>query len=273
MTTRSPRADRASLFTRSTSLSCGAVALGLVLGACADGETGDTANGYASASLVRGGQLYDQWWSVPQAKSSAPPAGSNPGYAMTTGMQTGAVTFRCKECHGWDYRGTTGAYASGSHATGSPGILGEQSETPEALFAAIKGGVPATAMSAYGAYLSDTDIWDLVKFIREGLVDTTTLIDAPTRAPVGADAAAGATRFASTCALASCHGAQGNALNFGDAASPEYVGTIAVDNPWEFIHKVRVGHPGSAMPSSIAAGWSTADVLNVLAHARTLPTE
>ena len=25
---------------------------------------------------------------------------------------------------------------------------------------------------------------------------------------------------------------------------PEWVGTIAVDNPWEFMHKVRVGQPG-----------------------------
>ena len=31
-------------------------------------------------------------------------------------------TWRCKECHGWDYRGAEGAYASGSHFTGIKGV-------------------------------------------------------------------------------------------------------------------------------------------------------
>jgi hypothetical protein len=53
------------------------------------------------------------------------------------------------------------------------------------------------------------------------------------------------------------------------------VGTIAVDNPWEFFHKVRAGQPGSnpPMPSAIANGWSLEDVLNVLGFAQTLPSE
>jgi mono/diheme cytochrome c family protein len=261
-----------SLPARRPSLGCWGL-LVLTLAGCGGSDAEETNSGYAAASVVRGGLLYDQWWSVPGAKSSAPPSGDNPGYAMTTGTQTGSVTFRCKECHGWDYKGAAGAYASGSHVTGSPGILGQQSASPETLFAAIQGGVPGTAMSGYGAHLSDSDTWDLVKFVREGVVDTTTLIDAATRAPVGADAAAGSARYAGTCALAACHGTQGNALNFGTADAPEYVGTIAVGNPWEFLHKVRVGHPGSAMPSSIASGWSTTDVLDVLAHARVLPAE
>ncbi|MDP2935449.1 MAG: hypothetical protein Q8O86_03045, partial [Dehalococcoidia bacterium] len=59
----------------------------------------------------------------------------------------------------------------------------------------------------------------------------------------------------------------------GTEAEPEFVGTIAVDNPWELLHKVRSGQPGAAMPSAIESGWQTQDAVDVLAHAQSLPTE
>jgi thiosulfate dehydrogenase len=62
-------------------------------------------------------------------------------------------------------------------------------------------------------------------------------------------------------------------LNFGSAAEPEYVGTIALDNPWEFLHKVRFGQPGAAMPSGLELQWSIQDTLDVLSHSQTLPKE
>lgn len=246
----------------------------LTLVACNDDDKNESPGGYATADVQRGAQLYDQWWAVPGAKSSAAPADTNPGYSLTTGTQTGAATWRCKECHGWDYRGSQGAYASGSHATGVAGLLGVRSDAPEELFGAIKQGKAGTAMSAFEGQLSDDDIWDLVKFVKEGLVDTSSSIDSTTKAPIGADAAKGATLFAATCASSSCHGAQGNALNFGTDAEPEFLGTIATDNPWEFIHKVRAGQPGTAMPSALKdTQWTLDDILDVLAHSRTLPTQ
>ena len=71
-----------------------------------------------------------------------------------------------------------------------------------------------------------------------------------------------------------CHGPDGTDLNFGSDKEPEFVGTVAVDNPQEFLHKVRVGQPGSdpRMPAAIDNNWSTQDVLNVMAYAQTLPT-
>ena len=76
------------------------------------------------------------------------------------------------------------------------------------------------------------------------------------------------------CGTASCHGPDGKAKNFGDAKEPEYVGTVTVDNPWELIHKVRVGQPGTEMPSSVInSKWSDKDVVDVLTHAQTLPTK
>jgi len=67
-----------------------------------------------------------------------------------------------------------------------------------------------------------------------------------------------------------CHGADGRLLNFGDATEPEYVGTIAGDNTWEFIHKVRLGQPGTPMPAAIDSGWSLEDVIDLLTFAQTL---
>ena len=37
--------------------------------------------------------------------------------------RSGDDTWRCKECHGWDYKGKAGAYASGKHFTGIKGVL------------------------------------------------------------------------------------------------------------------------------------------------------
>lgn len=250
----------------------------LALGGCGDDGGDDDASGsnqspYARADLRRGAQLYDTWWEVPGVQGATEP-GTNPGYALTAGTQTGSVTWRCKECHGWDYRGRDGAYATGSHATGVMGLLRASVESPTALFTTIRNGVAGTAMSPFGQHLSDDDIWDLVKFVREGMVDTSALIDPATKAPIGADPTRGATLFAGTCAEAACHGEKGRELNFGTPDEPEYVGTVARDNPWEFFHKVRAGQPGTPMPSAIAdTGWSVSDILDVLAYARTLPAE
>lgn len=62
-------------------------------------------------------------------------------------------------------------------------------------------------------------------------------------------------------------------INFGDAEEPEYVGTIANDNPWEFIHKVRVGQPGTGMTVGLDVGWSMQEVVDLLAFAQSLPVE
>ncbi|MBU4225261.1 MAG: cytochrome c, partial [Chloroflexi bacterium] len=75
--------------------------------------------------------------------------------------------------------------------------------------------------------------------------------------------------FESACAA--CHGADGKLINFGDETAPEFVGTIAIDNPWEFFHKVSFGQPGTAMPSGFENGWSLEDIANVLAYAQSLP--
>jgi LPXTG-motif cell wall-anchored protein len=71
-----------------------------------------------------------------------------------------------------------------------------------------------------------------------------------------------------------CHGPDGTKVNFGSPEEPEFVGTVAVDNPIEFLHKATYGQPDSdpRMFAAIERGWTIDQVLDVLAYARTLPT-
>jgi thiosulfate dehydrogenase len=103
-------------------------------------------------------------------------------------------------------------------------------------------------------------------------MDYTQYIDYSTKTPIGGDAANGQVLFEEGCAV--CHGADGTQINFHDPDEPEYVGTIAVDNPQEFMHKAIYGQPGSnpKMVGSIETGWTTDQVVDVLAYAQTLPT-
>src|SRR3989304_6104209 len=59
---------------------------------------------------IRGGLLYDQWWDVLEVDA---PAEDQPLWGtQTTNTRSGADSWRCKECHGWDYKGVDGAYGS-----------------------------------------------------------------------------------------------------------------------------------------------------------------
>ncbi len=221
--------------------------------------------------MARGGQLYDTWWKVTGVLDANEPEETNPDYTKTQGKKTGSATFRCKECHGWDYAGKDGAYGSGGRFTGVPGLLGAAHRmSPEAVYKLLREGRSDGSHRGYAAHLSEVDTWDLVRFVKEGIVDLSPHVSLAKKEPIGADAVAGGESF-SRCA--GCHGIDGKKTNFGKADAPEYVGTIAIENPWELVHKVRFGHPGSKMPATFREGWPLKNVVNVLAYARTLPVK
>jgi thiosulfate dehydrogenase len=213
-----------------------------------------------------GGRLYDKWWVEAEVDQ---PEGDQPLWAsQDTNTRSGSGTWRCKECHGWDYMGAEGAYGSGSHFTGFAGVLGVQELTTEELIAWLNGTQNTDHdFSAMG----EDALTYLATFLSRGLVDVSPYIDPDTRAAIGGNVANGEVLFASTCTA--CHGQDGTMINFGDADDPTYVGTVADDNPWEFIHKTRAGQPGTAMPSAIAIGWSMQEIIDLLAFAQTLPSE
>ena len=219
------------------------------------------------SSVAKGGRLYDAWWK--EAPGASAPTGDHPlGATQTTNTRKGTDTWRCKECHGWDYGGKDGAYGSGSHKTGFVGVsvaAGKKSQAE--LVAILKGS--SNPNHDFSKLIDDTSINNLASFLKEGLVDMSQYIDQSTKKPKRGDAARGRVLYDGSCA--SCHGADGTAMNFGSEAAPEYVGTLAKDNPWEFTHKIRAGQPGTAMPSALVSGWSMENVMDVLAHSQTLP--
>lgn len=219
-------------------------------------------------SIARGGLLYDTWWAVVPGASE--PKDNQPLWAsQTTNKRKGSVTWRCKECHGWDYRGKDGAYGSGSRYTGFPGVWdAAQKKNANELAAILRGS--ANPQHNFSKVLRPEDIADLANFLKGGLLDMTKYVDYKSKKPIGGDAERGKTQYA---LCGSCHGPDGKKLNFGSDKQPEYVGTLAKANPQEFIHKTWVGQPGSnpPMPAALIIGWNIKQVVDVLAYAQTLP--
>ena len=215
--------------------------------------------------LIRGGLMYDKWWVVVKAET---PATDQALWAtQTTNTRSGGDTWRCKECHGWDYKGVDGAYGSGSHMTGFPGVFASADKPATEILAAMRGAISPD--HDFSAAMGEQDLVDLALFVVEGQFDTDDLVNADKSAK--GDAALGEANYEKVCAH--CHGPEGAAINFHGIEEPEYVATIATGNPWEFIHKVRFGQPGWPMPSAITNGWTDADLANVLAYAQTLPED
>jgi mono/diheme cytochrome c family protein len=208
--------------------------------------------------LSRGGRIYDNWYSTQGLDG---PDETHSAWPDSNTKKSGAVTTRCKSCHGWDYRGADGKYGSGSYKTGITGVIGYSGGVSE-LVALLRGETHRYSEEM----IQQEQAEYLATFMAKGLIDMNAVIDFETGAVEG-DAANGAPIYQTTCAA--CHGFDGRALNWGDADDPGFVGTEAVGNPWEVLHKIRYGHPGVEMVSLAAFPMQTA--LDVLAYTRTLP--
>ena len=71
--------------------------------------------------------------------------------------------------------------------------------------------------------------------------------------------------------FARCHGSDGKLINFKSPPKAEYIGTVAQANPWETLHKLRMGQPGVPMMSMLA--FDIQDHVDVLAYTQTLPAK
>lgn len=232
---------------------------------------------YDDADVVNGGRMYDKFW-ADETNYNSP---SDPSVVQAD-IENFGNFYRCKQCHGWDQKGSLGAYIDRGPKTGRPDVstvqLVGKSNTPiRTLFDQIKhtGGAAVEAsrtadgtnsslggndMPDYGEILTDAQIWDLVKFLREGAFDTDQLYTINTTGtyPGGSrdftnigddgDATIGAAFYAQNCA--SCHGdngrdnSQGNPkpinVNIGRS-----MGEFAREKPYELQHKARFGNLGS----------------------------
>ena len=242
-------------------------------------EAGPTSPPEPAGDPIRGGLLYDMWWVVlasegemgeheaGEAHEAPGPETDHPLWAtQTTNTRSGAETWRCKECHGWDYQGAEGAYGSGSHFTGFPGVFGVRDLPTVEVLAILKGSTNPD--HDFSDVMDDQALTDLALLITQALIDDAELVNADGSSK--GEAGAGQDRFDEVCTY--CHGPEGNAINFDSLEEPEFLGHVAADNPWEFLHKIRFGQPGWPMPSGIRNEWTTEDFANVLAYAQTFPT-
>ena len=211
-------------------------------------------------TLASGGRLYDNWINALDAEK---PKATHPAWPASNTKKKGAVTWRCKSCHGWDYKGKDGAYAGGSYKTGIGGLRAWANKDPDEIHKVMMNPTHGFSheMIPMDAMLR------LATFVARGQIDTDEFIGKDKS--VKGDAKRGAAIYQNLCAA--CHGFDGKALDFGSEKKPAYLGTEAQKNPWEVLHKARAGHPGVEMPSLMA--FAVRDAVDVLAYTQTLPAK
>lgn len=210
--------------------------------------------------LAYGGRLYDTWWaSLPVD----PPESTHPAYPPGSRYR-GADTWRCVECHGWDYRGKDGIYGAGRHATGIKGVAAMAGASPARIAEIIRDKTHRYTPEI----IPDRALAALALFVSKGQVDSKTIIDPLTRVVRG-DRTRGRKVFQNLCAI--CHGFTGQAWITGEDDDLRTLAGIASDNPWRAVHKVMNGQTYADMPAMRAFDLQTA--LDVLSYAQTLPRD
>jgi len=221
-----------------------AIALGLASVASADEGT-----------LAYGGKMYDKWFKVVKAPE---PEDTHMAWPDSNTKKKGNATNRCKSCHGWDYMGKDGAYATGSYQTGISGLRKFDGGNPADVVAAMKDDT-----HGFAGKMGDSDMMALAMFVTKGQVDMDKYIDRASKKALG-DPVKGKDYYGTICA--NCHGVDG--LLPKDMPP---LGKLANENPWEIMHKILNGQPGEGMPGLRALPLQvTADVN---AYLQTLPKE
>ncbi len=252
----------------------------LVVGAaaCDDDETTgppDDPPEFTAADGINGGTMYDKFWTSETGWNQ-----SDPNLATFNNFSN---FFRCKQCHAWDRLGNAASYIGRAPSTTRPNVssvdLIEHSEhhTPQELFDALSSSAGRRSVSAdlstydpatnstvgdqmpdLSEIMTDEQIWDLVKFLKEEANDTELLYDVSTTGTyptgsvtysnigMGGDATNGDAIYAADCA--GCHGTDGRAI----VVDGEYtVGSFLRSKPYEVQHKVKFGQPGTSMGSLV----------------------
>jgi len=225
---------------------------------------------YENADFKNGGIMYDKFW------ASESNFDQNNQYLST--LSASGNFFRCKQCHGWDGLGSAGAYISRGPKTTRPNVSAlnlyqlAQTKTATELYEGMKktngrrdisydlstydpetNNTEGDKMPDYTQLLTDAQLWDMVKFMKEDMFDVDKLYQGtytgtyPTGSfsisDVGRDGneANGNAFYASNCA--SCHGADGTTIVLEGRSAGQFVREKAN----EVQHKVKYGQLGSNM--------------------------
>jgi thiosulfate dehydrogenase len=258
---------------------------------------------YDAADRINGGRLYDKFW-ADETNFTSP---------VDVSIKLSDITdygdfYRCKQCHGWDQIGSMGAYIDRGPKTGRPDVSSVdlthlKNEAIRTVFDKIKhtaGAVVDPARTAdglnsslggnnmpdYGKIFTDDQIWDLVKFLREGAFDTKQLYTLNTTGTypsgsrtftdvgAGGNVAAGVTFYEANCA--GCHGINGrddgNNIIAINASIGRSMGEFVREKPYELQHKAVHGNLGSN-PQMLGVGNATLDDIKNMFFALSDATE
>lgn len=213
-----------------------------------------------AAAVARGGRLYSDW---PRETGRAAPPGPHPAWQGATPANA-ATTWRCRDCHGWDYAGRDGAASAVTRAPAGPLPIAATDDetggmTEDAVIATLTG-----ATHGYGNLLTRRDLEDLAAFVASGLFPMDWVID-PDNGQFRSAGVGYADHYETLCA--SCHGTTGAAVR---TMSP--LGRVVRENPWRSLHSVLNGHAGESMPPMrvFPADMASAILAYIQKH---LPTE
>ncbi|MEK6256376.1 MAG: hypothetical protein N2C13_03540 [Chloroflexota bacterium] len=214
---------------------------------------------------IRGGQLYDNWFVILDLE---PPQGDHPLWqTQQSNTRSGSVTWRCSTCHGWDYKGKDGAYGPQSpQYTGFPGISSMVGLSNNEILAALDG--TNNPDHNFSELINNHALVDIIAFLRTKQVDIALIIDYEDNTALGREET-GRDVYGDYCI--ECHGFDGSALNFDTAGTPEFIGDLALENPWKFIHRVRFGRPLSEFHAFENVGLSLQNITDALTYSQTLP--
>lgn len=197
-------------------------------------------------SINRGGKLYDDW-ALEVGKTY--PKDPHPAYPKGQSVAEGSSSWRCAECHGWDYKG----------AAGIRGLRKMAGAHPAPILDVLRDEV-----HGMDRFLKYRDLWDLASFVAHGQVEMNEFIEPRTKRARG-NADADQEFFYALCAI--CHGDEGKAIRTMPA-----MGRVGQEDPWKALHKILHGHPGESMPAWQAA-LSRVRIKNILAKIQTLPVK
>lgn len=220
------------------------------------------------STLRLGGELYDNWAA---SLGKQPPSGDSPLWArQTTNTRSGADTWRCVTCHGWDYQGKDGAYRAGSNFTGFPGLMAASKKSPQAILDQLSG--KSDPSHNFSTQLDANSLNALVEFITKGLTDDNQFINPVSLDVIGGDTTAGKQMYEAVCAA--CHGKDGTTIKFRFEGLDATLGTLATLDPWRFLHKTRFGTPGTSMGKVVGVDqqWTPQQGRDVLLYVQSLPT-
>ncbi|WP_139134773.1 cytochrome c [Magnetovibrio blakemorei] len=187
--------------------------------------------------LARGGQLYDWYYQITQGDVPKDTHALMPADSGSSGKKT----WRCSECHGFNYAGDLGL----------PGILSAAGKSPDDIVAILK-----DAKHNYtSAMFTDTDFQSLGLFVSKGVTDVS---------KVSGDATKGKGYFETICLA--CHGMDGKKIT-----DMPPVGAVVNKLPDRSLHRIRFSKPGDSMPALAALPLDVA--VDVWTYAKTLPQE